>query len=98
MDYWYLGVGGSHVRMVQDAWGYWTNDEGQPVNVDNAGNVTDESGNWLGTIYGDTTNFLSETRDQLLDIPADALNRAAITIPVTIAVTGLIVVWYFFRK
>ena len=98
MDYWYLGVGGTHVQMFNDFWGNWVTADGEEINVDNAGNVTTENGDWLGTVYGDTGAFLSDTRDQLLAIPGDALNRAAVTIPVTIAVTGLIVVWYFFRK
>ncbi len=98
MDYWYLGVLGNQLQLFVDSWGNFVTPDGDVVNVDNAGNITDDQGNWVGTLYGDTSNFLEETRDGLLAIPSDALNRAAVTIPVTIAVTGLIIVWYFFRR
>ncbi len=98
MNYWYLGAAGTQVQMFTDIWGNWVTAEGDEVNVDNAGNVTTESGDWLGTVYGDSVSFLEETRDQLISIPADSLNRAAVTIPITIAVSGLAILWYFFRK
>jgi len=95
MNYWYLGVGGTHVQMFTDFWGNWVTADGQPLEVDDGGQVLDEDGNWLGLLYGDAKDFAEDTRDQLLDIPGDALNTFAKAAPVTLAVAGLIVIWYF---